>query len=131
MNKRIIVINRVPVSMNVQERMHWAAWHREKLLWKNDIFYLVKESGNAIPRGLPHIWIEIKIYFKKVRARDESNYEPMIIKPLLDALVDAKIIENDTAEYVTRPGVVEIGIDKRPRTEITIKWKEENNGIRY
>ena len=126
MNERTITINQPPVSLNQQERMHWTRWHREKSQWRHDIFYLVKESGSVIPRNLPHVWIEIKIYFAKVRARDESNYEPMVIKPLLDALVNAKIIENDTAEYVTRPGVVEIGIDKRPRTEITIKWKGKN-----
>lgn len=123
-NERTIIINRPPISLNQQERMHWTRWHDEKLQWRHDIFYLVKESGNAIPKNLSHVWIEINVYFKKIRCRDESNYEPMVIKPLLDALVYAKIIKDDTAAYVTRPGMIFIGIDKHnPRTEIKIAWE--------
>ncbi len=126
MTQKTIIINRVPISLNQQERMHWTKWKAVKDQWKYDIFYLVKESGNTVPQNLPHIWIEIKIYFGKIRTRDESNYEPMIIKPLLDALVSAKIIKDDTAQYVTRPGKVDIEIDwKKPRTEILIRWGNE------
>lgn len=124
MNQRTITIPREPVSLNRQERMHWSVWHREKKEWMHDIYFLVKEHGNAIPQNLPHIWIEITIYFSVIRTRDESNFEPIIIKPLLDALVYAKIIKNDTADFVTRSGKVNIKIDKEnPRTEVVLKWK--------
>ena len=125
-NKRILSIPQVPISLNQQERMHWSKWHKIKEAWIQDIFYLLKEHGQTkIPSNLEHIKItKIKIYFDCIRTRDESNYEPMIIKPLLDALIYGKIIANDTAQYVTRPaGPVEIEIDRgRPRTEVTLEW---------
>ncbi len=124
MNSRTIVIPRVPISLNKQERMHWSDWHREKQEWIHDIFYLLRESGNVVPQNLPHIWLDITVYFAIIRIRDEANFEPIIIKPLLDALVYAKIIANDTAEFVTRPGEINIKMDRRkPRTEVIIKWK--------
>ncbi len=105
--------------------MHWSKWYKIKDQWIHDIFFLLKEHGQTkIPSNLDHIWItKIRIYFDMIRTRDESNYEPIIIKPLLDALIYVKIIPNDTAQYVSRPGRVEIEIDrKRPRTEITLEW---------
>jgi len=121
---RIITIPYVPISLNLQERIHWSKWHKEKQQWIHDVFFLVNESGKGIPKHLNHIWItKITIYFDLIRSRDESNFEPIIIKPLLDALVYAKIIDNDTAQYVSRPGKVEIEIDRaNPRTEITLEW---------
>ena len=121
---RTITIPRVPISLNQQERMHWSKWSREKNEWMHDIFFLVKESRNAIPKHLGHITItKIIIYFDKIRTRDESNYEPMIVKPLADALVHAGIIADDTPDYITRPGRVDMEMDrKKPRTEVTIEW---------
>ena len=119
-----ITIPYTPISMNQQERMHWMKWHKIKKQWINDVFYLVKEHGKAIPMHRKHIWItSITIYFDRIRYRDESNYAPMVIKPLLDALVYAKIIDNDTAEYVTRPGKVNIELDAEPRTEIVLEYE--------
>ena len=125
MPERTITIPRVPQSLNRMERMHWARWNKEKREWIHDIFYLVKEHGRALPRNLDHITIKkIVIYFDKIRNRDESNFEPMIIKPFADALVQAGIIPDDTAEYIKRPGKVDIEIDrKNPRTEVTVEWK--------
>jgi len=124
--KRAITIPRIPISLNQQERMHWSKWSREKKEWIHDIFFLVKEQGNALPRGVDHIKISrITIYFDKVRTRDESNYEPMIIKPFADALVLAGIIKDDTAQYITRPGAVEFEMDREnPRTEIELEWQD-------
>jgi len=120
----IITIPYTPISMNRQERMHWTKWHKEKKQWIHDVFYLVKEYGKSIPMHRKHIWItKIVITFSKIRSRDESNYEPMIIKPLADALVSARIIANDTAQYITRPGKVNIEIGPDPRTEITLEWQ--------
>jgi len=122
--ERTITIPRVPKSMNRMERMHWARWNKEKREWIHDIFYLVKEHRNAVPRNLDHINIKkITIYFDKIRTRDESNFEPMIMKPLADALVNARIIKDDTIDYITRPGRVDIEIDRsNPRTEILLEW---------
>ncbi len=123
--ERTITIPRVPISMNRQERMHWSKWSKEKKEWIHDIFFLIKEHGNAIPKGLGHITItKIIVYFDKIRNRDESNYEPMIIKPFADALVHAGIIADDTAKYITRPGAVDFEMDRdNPRTEVTIEWQ--------
>lgn len=123
---RTLVIPYVPISLNKQERIHWSKWHEEKQRWIHDIFFLVKETGKGIPMHREHVWItKIVIYFDLTRCRDESNFEPMIIKPLLDALVYAKIIDNDTNQYVSRPGRVDILIDRnKPRTEITLEWQE-------
>ena len=126
MPERTITIPRIPLSLNRQERMHWSKWHKEKKEWIHDIFFLVKEHGNALPHLVDHITItKIIVYFDKIRNRDESNFEPIIIKPLLDALVYAKIIADDTAKYVTRPGRVEFELDRdSPRTEVTLEWKQ-------
>lgn len=119
----IITIPYAPLSMNQQERMHWAKWQREKRQWIHDVFYLVKQYGNKIPQHRDHIWItKIAITFTRIRVRDESNYEPMIIKPLADALVSAKIIPNDTSQYITRPGKVDLNIGPDPKTEITLEY---------
>ena len=113
-----------PISFNVQERMHWSKWHKVKKQWIQDIFFLLKENGHSMSMGLNHIWVKsIVMTFTQMRYRDESNYEPTIIKPLLDALVYAKIIKDDTDEYVTRPGAVDIKIGKKAGTEITLEWE--------
>ena len=124
MNAITITVPRVPISMNQQERMHWTKWQKEKRGWIHDVFYLVNQHGYSVPKNLKHIKIKrILIYFDKIRTRDESNYEPMVIKPFADALVKAGVIADDTVQYITRPGAAEIEIDrKNPRTEVTLEW---------
>lgn len=113
--KRKLVLHQVPPSLNVWQRMHWSERRRLKEEWEWEIFALC----NGMPKGNSHIIIEADIYFDTVRRRDITNFEATVWKLTNDALVNAKVVPDDTHEYITN-GVVQLHIDNEPRTELTI-----------
>ena len=70
-----------------------------------------------------NVTIVFDIYFKVKRRRDIQNYLGGGLIGWLDALVDAEIIADDSADCIGQP-IVNFHIDKaNPRTEITIEGR--------
>lgn len=115
-------------SRNQTDAMHWAKRGREKEKYKQDVA-VVLLNDYGFQKGLyakEKIRLEIRLFFKTKRTRDEDNYAP---KWLLDAL-QGIILFDDSPEYLTWQ-IIDFSkklIDKEnPHIEITIS-REESHG---
>lgn len=115
-----LTIYDTPPSINTYQHKHWGAKKHIKEYWMGMIFDLLNEHGNKCPKHLDHVHVSATITFTTNHRRDAFNYASTLYKFLDDALVYAKVIPDDTAEYITHDEVV-LKVGKEKRTEVEIK----------
>jgi len=104
-------------SLNKVLRLPW--WERRKI--KNDFQFVF---AAAIRRTKPRPYFEgpvritIELTFTSNRRRDPDNYSP---KWLLDSLVQAKVIQDDSTEFMTESPKVTIKQGKVEGTVVRIE----------
>ncbi|QDF20231.1 hypothetical protein SEA_BRAN_49 [Corynebacterium phage Bran] len=85
-----------PLTAN--QRMHW----RRKADTVRDVRYAtnVLARNAKLPQGVEHVTIELHYTPRDRRRRDASNLMPTQ-KAVVDGLVDAGLVPDDTPDYVT------------------------------
>lgn len=80
-------------------RMHWRAWSREKADWRKWTYIAalaaLRSSGYADDFPLRSIVVEPVFFFTTNRRRDDDNLIASL-KPMLDGLVDAGVVDDDS-----------------------------------
>jgi Holliday junction resolvase RusA-like endonuclease len=89
-------IPRIPESPNDLRRFHWRHRHRHDKLWKDEIRYAVLQSR---PRDIPFARARVSIERRSVGRLDPDNLVSAM-KPVIDALRHAGVIENDTDAHI-------------------------------
>lgn len=84
------------VSLN--DRDHWAVKGAKVRAWRDAALVLCRAA--KIP-ACTRILVEMHYVPKQSRRRDEDNVVATL-KPICDGIVDAKIVLDDTSEYVER-----------------------------
>lgn len=86
----------LPPSMNA--RLHWRKRHKANLLWK----YMVRVATLLDRPTSPLSTAKVTITFRSSVVRDHDNIIAAC-KPILDGLVESRIIENDAIENIGFP----------------------------
>lgn len=92
-----------PVSTNRANRLHWAHRHRLLKPWRYAAFdATIKAPLSSIRSLASHekLVVTVHLPFKTNRRRDPHNYVGTNVKAIVDGLVDAGLLVDDTAEYV-------------------------------
>jgi hypothetical protein len=84
--------------INANERGHWAKREARRRYWLDTTMYLLR----AAPRFTDHVHIGIAIAWPDRRRRDVNNWQPTA-KAIVDGIVRAKVIPDDSDRYVTGP----------------------------
>lgn len=92
-----------PISTNQGNRMHWAARRRALLPYKHGAFDAVIKAGEREIERLGQGKLEVLVHlpFRVNRRRDPHNYVGTNVKAVVDGLVMAGLLIDDSAEYVT------------------------------
>lgn len=94
-----------PVSINATKGRHWAASHRALAPWRD--LALVHARNARIGRRVPAWWgqvpvtVQVDLPFAKAARRDPHNYVGTNVKAVVDGLVSAGMVPDDTPEWVT------------------------------
>lgn len=102
----------VPASQIItsnNERGHWAKRSDVKALLRHKSELLARAA--RLPKGLQRAHITVHIDYPDKRRRDAHNLMPTI-KPIIDGLVDAGVLVDDSDQHL-------IGPDLRPTGQIT------------
>lgn len=95
-----------------------------KQKWKQFIKWLVDQQGYSNLR-IEKCEINQTVYFPNNRRHDVDNSVPKFI---LDGLVESGMIVDDDSRHLKKLSLeCEVDIDN-PRTELLIKFEEDNNG---
>ena len=116
----ILTIHDTPPSINTYLHKHWGAKKDIKAYWVDMIFKLLNEHGNKAPKHCKHVHIPATITFTTNHRRDAFNYASTLYKFLDDALRYAKVIPDDTAEFISHDEPV-LRVGKEKMTEIEVK----------
>lgn len=84
-----------PLTLN--DRLHWAAKARRTAEFRDMTFLMAVHQ--QIPK-LDYARITLRVFPPDRRQRDEDNLVATL-KPCIDAIVDARVLPNDTPEFVT------------------------------
>ena len=88
----------IPVLPNLNRRTHWSVQAREKAQLREMACWLARSA--KVP-AMEHITVGL-IHIPRIeRRRDPDNIVP-VLKALVDGLVDAGVVSDDTAAFVTR-----------------------------
>lgn len=92
-----------------------------KQKWKSFIVWFINREGYANLR-IEECELDFFTYYATNRRHDVDNSTP---KFLIDGLCDSGLIIDDDSKHVTKI-TLQCGVDEdRPRTEITIKYKNK------
>lgn len=101
---RILPLTRSKL-ITANDKMHWAARSRltkQLRQWG----YLLGREGEGVARlGLQHARVEIEFAYPDHRRRDRSNLAPTV-KALMDGLIDAGLLPDDSDRYLDGPHTV-------------------------
>jgi crossover junction endodeoxyribonuclease RusA len=88
-----------PLSINEANRMHWAARRRRLDPWHARTFLYAKAL--EIDTQTEPVNIKLTLTFPRGGRRDPHNYVGTVVKTVVDALVRAGIVPDDTPDWVT------------------------------
>lgn len=95
---------RYPPNINERRAMHWTVERRTVEYWRSYAAREVKRHGTL--GHLDRVRISARVYRRALGVADASG-DSERIKPLVDGLVDAGVVSNDTRRYVEYGPVVE------------------------
>lgn len=101
---RILPLSRSKL-LTANDRQHWATRARltkQLRQWG----YLLGREGEGVARlGLQHAHVEIEFAYPDRRRRDRSNLAPTV-KALMDGMIDAGLLPDDSDRYLDGPYTV-------------------------
>lgn len=121
MNQIKIVINAIPPSANnyMGNSHNFNTYRNDKKAWEMLIYSAARDK--IPPKPFDKSTVEVVFYFSDAKRRDVDNY----IKFLLDGIVKAKIIKDDSFAKIDKL-ILSGAVDRvRPRTEIIITEQKE------
>jgi hypothetical protein len=121
-----------PISINALKGRHWTATRAALEPWKTSTWANLRNHliRTGAPRGGP-VEVQVELRFRSATRRDPHNYTSTVVKAIVDGIVQAGFVPDDTAEYVTvldpilsvhpraghRPEPLRATITIRPRPE--------------
>ena len=95
-----------PLSINRANGMHFAARRRLLEPWKDVAWALghnYRREAARTPQGRPTgpITVQVVLPFRQANRRDAHNYTGTVVKAVVDGLVRAGIIPDDTPDHLT------------------------------
>jgi crossover junction endodeoxyribonuclease RusA len=105
-------------------RLHWAAKARSNAEWRRwtklAALAAIRSSGMADEYPLRSVLVEPTFYFPTNRRRDEDNLLASL-KPVLDGLVDAGVVDDDSRERLRLLSPI---VRIAPRKAVRLRVKE-------
>jgi hypothetical protein len=91
----ILEIPRIPESPNELRRFHWRHRHRHDKMWKEEVYWASLPHRPDSPLAKAHITIDRRSW-----GRLDPDNLTSSMKPVVDALRYARVIENDTEDHI-------------------------------
>jgi crossover junction endodeoxyribonuclease RusA len=98
-----------PPLPNRSQYLHWARKSRETKVWRTAAFYAARSAfrdSTLDGQALHPVRIDVRFFYKVRRTRDRANMVASL-KPVIDGLVDARIMPDDGPEWLPDPPFVE------------------------
>lgn len=112
---------------SINERLHWSARAELVREWR----YCSKIETSLFLRRhkIPHpigsqVIVEMRLTFTDKRRRDAHNYVGTVCKAVVDGMVDAGLVLDDSTQFL-RLAEPRIDVGDYPLVTIRISWEDE------
>jgi len=95
--EHVFEVYTMPVSFNSTRLRNWAVVQRAHKRLKEQLMLSMLAEG--VPKDQRYVEVDAELIFKVKRRRDEGNFRTPLEKALGDALVDLRILPDDTPTY--------------------------------
>lgn len=99
---RIIEVPLIPADMthvvSANQRVHWATRYQTQQFWRGFALLLFKNKMR-----FERARVTVTFRWPDRRRRDVHNYVPLVVKPIIDGLVDAKVLPDDDDRHLVGP----------------------------
>lgn len=82
---------------------HWGERYRVHEHWRSLAAWRFRQVWKDPP--LEKVRVVVTFHFPDRRRRDPHNYVPHVLKPVIDGMVDAGVVVDDSGRYVVGPDV--------------------------
>lgn len=115
----LLEIPRIPPTPNDLLGCHWRHRQRNQKLWRDEVFYAMRAAGYL---GERIAWKRAKVTIDR-RSRGELDPDNLVacVKPIIDGLRYANVIENDTPQHLELVVTQERTRKLPPRTRIQVE----------
>ena len=118
-----------PLSENKARGAHWASVKARLEPWKDAAWAVAHNHRVRYVKGTAaQVWtarpitVQVVIQFRGTRRRDPHNYTGTVVKAVVDGLVRARLVPDDTADWVTvLDPVLEVQPEKRRPLTCTVR----------
>lgn len=86
--------------VSANRRIHWAKRSATSRHWRHLAY--VTAWGQRIP-AVERAHVVVTVRFPDRRRRDVANLHPLLAKPIVDGLVDAGVLPDDSDDYLIGP----------------------------
>lgn len=99
-----------PLSVNAADGHHWAVRRRRLKPWQDAAWAVAhnyRVAASRTPRaplgfaGPKPITVQVVLPFRRARRRDAHNYTGTVVKAVVDGIVRAGLVPDDTPDWVT------------------------------
>lgn len=93
----------VPPSINTLKGMHHRVWSSKLQPWRDLAWVTTRNRvvrGNVPWLGHRAVRVQVELPFAKNARRDPHNYTGTVVKAIVDGVVKAGLVPDDTAEWV-------------------------------
>ena len=111
----------VNTSLNNAKR-HWSLYAKEKRDWTHRVW--AEAKAGKLRAHTPPVRLQFHWYMKDLR-RDPDNLRGVATKYVLDGLVQAGVIPDDSPKYIAGFTDVFVLDRKNPRIEVTLETVDE------
>jgi hypothetical protein len=124
MEKIVLIINSIPPSLNVIERMHHFKRQTAKSDWEQLVGWEAKLQKAIPAKPLQKCKVTLLYHFRDNRGRDPDNYN---VKWTLDGMRKICILANDTFQHVDLKASLGEPDRKKPHMEVIIEYEGTDN----
>lgn len=111
-----------PPNDNETRRWHWGRKAREARVWKDAATWASRDaySRSNLPGVFTPVRVEVEFRYKVSRSRDRDNLVASL-KPVIDGLKVARIIKDDSPEWMPYPPLVREVVDPSAEPGIWVR----------
>lgn len=119
--KQTLILKNFPMNLNEYRNAHYHLVNQEKHQWEA---YVAFECKAQKLEAMQTANIHFEFWFKDRRRHDPDNYAACA-KFILDGIVKAGILKDDSFQYIPEFKVTQGGLSKQPYINITMEDNDD------
>lgn len=104
--------------ISANQRIHWSKRYETQRMWTGLAVVMFRSAGRSLTFERAHI--DVTFHHPDRRRRDSHNLVPLVVKPIVDGIVDSGLMVDDDDAHLVGPDVRAELDRQNPRLVVTV-----------